>query len=152
MTDNGLAALAAALQHAETPVGATYPPIGPYIARAAAILGERGVFLPDGLPESVRDAASRLGIPATARYDDFPVDIMRPAPFFDDAEHLPPAKGTRHGPQCSEQAATIATLRAALDGLVFVLDFHNKTPTGMVRACDPACIACAALAAARSGQ
>ena len=37
MTDPA-AALAAAIQHVETPVGAIYPPIQPFIERAAAIL------------------------------------------------------------------------------------------------------------------
>jgi hypothetical protein len=40
-----------------------------------------------------------------------------------------------------------AQLLAAGDALAHALAFHNQTPTGMVRVCDPACIACAALAA-----
>jgi hypothetical protein len=79
MTDNGLAALAERL-HPHTcfdhPDGAHIPPL--CATRAAAILGERGVFLPDGLTG----------------------EDLRRSDFVD------------------EQAATIATLRAALDGLV----------------------------------
>jgi hypothetical protein len=112
--DRGLDALAAALDRVDVASGyrlsSITPPIGP-TTLAAAILGERGVYLAEGWPESVRDAAARLGIPA--RYDDLPVDIVHPAPFPDDSEPVPPAKGTRHGPQCAEQAATIAALRAA---------------------------------------
>ena len=72
-----VAAMAEAIQHAETPVGATYPPIEPYIERAAAILP---AFLADprthewlaerlhGNPsvpmdsECIREAAAILGV------------------------------------------------------------------------------------------
>ena len=80
MTDNGLAALAAALH-------AIHPGPRPWVGGltddefAAAILGERGVFLPDGMP-------------TPTAYQKRVVRVAR------------------------ERDATIATLRAALDGLV----------------------------------
>jgi hypothetical protein len=95
MTDNGLAALAAALPDDFGPFWDEEPISEPddhgiraYRADlnrerfAAAILGERGVFLPDGAPD--------YGLAA-----------------HDDAWATMDA-----------QAATIATLRAAMDGLV----------------------------------
>jgi hypothetical protein len=42
--------------------------------------------------------------------------------------------------------ADIARLRADNDHLRFIISFHNLTPTGQQRECDPKCIACAALA------
>jgi hypothetical protein len=41
--------------------------------------------------------------------------------------------------------ADIARLRADNDHLRFIISFHNLTPTGQQRECDPKCIACAAL-------
>ena len=81
MTDNGLAALAAALHDIHP---GPRPWVGGLTAEefAAAILGPRGVFLPDGLP---RPTASVM-----QAYED----------------------------GVESQAATIAALRAALDGLV----------------------------------
>jgi hypothetical protein len=108
MTDNGLAALAAAMELHFRPPDA--PPGGSYTMEtyrrdAAAILGERGVFLPDGLPD--------YNIAYAAGVED--------------------GKG--------EQAAEIATLRAALDahhrGLTLAGDGPDK------------CAICAALAAAK---
>ena len=80
MTDNGLAALAAALPLWMTERGA--PDLAETIA--ATILGPRGVFLPDGL-DAEFDFLARIN---------------------------------------AEQALTIATLRAALDGLVEAADFR----------------------------
>jgi len=88
MTDNGLAALAAALH-------AIHPGPRPWVGGltdeefAVAILGERGVFLPDGL-DAEFDFLARIN---------------------------------------AEQAATIATLRAALDGLGEAA-YMDRPPTG----------------------
>jgi len=79
MTDNGLAALAAALPLWMTERGA--PDLAETIA--ATILGPRGVFLPDGL-DAEFDFLARIN---------------------------------------AEQALTIATLRAALDGLVAAAEY-----------------------------
>jgi hypothetical protein len=95
MTDNGLAALAAALYHVtldEDDEGfdgeAGWQFHGSRDDLAAAILGPRGVFLPDGLRS---------------------VEIYNHwAALLDD------------------QAATIATLRAALDGLVAAAERHYQ--------------------------
>ena len=94
MTDNGHAALAAAL-HAQMPWRYdTYEPedeIGPINSRldAAAILGERGVFLPDGLPHDCQTSIRlNQGMAET---------------------------NERLASEITEQAATIATLRAALE-------------------------------------
>jgi len=92
MTDNGLAALAAALH-------AIHPGPRPWVGGltddefAAAILGERGVFLPDGMPVPLGNLTEEEIVAA------FKSGYLVPRP---------PA----------EQAATIATLRAAMDGLV----------------------------------
>jgi hypothetical protein len=57
MTDNGLAALAAALERvAMRPSGLS---IASYEEHAAAILDPRGVFLPDGHPLGVEDAIAQ---------------------------------------------------------------------------------------------
>jgi hypothetical protein len=120
MTDNGLAALAAALHDlaAREAVGivveneitdngitahsrACTP--ADHEAFAAAILGERGVFLPDGLPEGPQ------------------------CPWMDTGSdercgqiegHEPPHIFAWHRCRAAATDATIATLRAALDGLV----------------------------------
>ena len=83
--DRGLSALAAALR--SIPVPATYEEWqsrmdASYEADAAAILGERGVFLPDGRRESVRDAAIRLGLQPTDH--GLPPELAPPAAFADD--------------------------------------------------------------------
>ena len=91
MTANGLAALAAALH--EIHAGPRPWPGGMTSADfAAAILG-RGVFLPDGLPVPLGNLTEEEIVAA------FKSGYLVPRP---------PA----------EQAATIATLRAAMDGLV----------------------------------
>ena len=90
MTDNGLAALATAIHvgrnHQHDPRADERPHAHLISEReqeeAAAILGPRGVFLPEGLPEIVEN--------------------------MEDAYHEALAL----------RGATIATLRAALDGLV----------------------------------
>jgi hypothetical protein len=103
MTDNGLAALAAALDQV-IDGGFYYRDL--YKTRpaedAAAIIGERGVFLPDGLQGEPTQFA---GIVWHERYD--------------------------------AAAATIATLRAALEGLVEAADLvvseygeHGGPPIG----------------------
>ena len=94
MTDNGLAALAAALHHYRGTcelwtISEAACPID-HRVDAAAILGEHGVFLPEGLPEIVEN--------------------------MEDAYHEALAL----------RGATIATLRAALDGLV--ADFVDEDP------------------------
>jgi hypothetical protein len=83
MTDNGLAALAAALDETNTfrildARGAE--------AAAAAILGERGVFLPDGLTDDRIGLLANMNRLAEANAD--------------------------YGAEIDRQAATIATLRA----------------------------------------
>ena len=102
MSDNGLAALAAALEivmrDSVARVGGPYAPLGsPEItikfdrpAFAAAILGERGVFLPEGLDAALGNLTEEEIVAA------FKSGYLVPRP---------PA----------EQAATIATLRAALE-------------------------------------
>ena len=132
MTDNGLAALAAAM-HKRLAIHGRYTPKCICNFDAAAILGERGVFLPDGLgrescdppcgdccrehphwshvhsdqfgarPPTVRETLERLGLPQTTGR--IPPEIVHPAPFADDNPY-----------------ATIATLRAALD------DQYRETP------------------------
>ena len=90
--DRGLSALAAALH-------AIHPGPRPWVGGltddefAAAILGERGVFLPDGMPVPLGNLTEEEIVAA------FKSGYLVPRP---------PA----------EQAATIATLRAAMDGLV----------------------------------
>jgi len=109
MTDNGLAALAAALapllpQHQEGSGG--YPhqsshrtwtvyDFMPPDTLAAAILGECGVFLPDGLPPEIEGYYRVL----------------------DDAVKM--------RIEIEEQAATIATLRAALDAGATLLGYMD---------------------------
>jgi len=125
MTDNGLAALAAALIKGSYLNGSWFDHEEEC---AAAILGERGAFLPDGLPQescdppcadccrehphwshlhsdqfgarppTVRETLERLGLPQTTGR--IPPEIVHPAPFAEDNPYN-----------------TIATLRAALDGL-----------------------------------
>ena len=87
MTDNGLAALAEALVRADYLSPNGYPATDSF---AAAILGPRGVFLPEGLPEIVEN--------------------------MEDAYHEALAL----------RGATIAALRAALDGLVYFA-WHEPT-------------------------
>jgi len=91
MTDNGLAALAAALHDEAGCVHSTVPwgEVVPCRDRAAAILGERGVFLPGG------DCGHSY--PACCEYA-----------CYED-------------PGCACEACTIASLRAALDGLAEAL-------------------------------
>jgi hypothetical protein len=90
--DRGLAALAAALTDLFPAAQHDRWPFTPQQV-AAAILGERGVFLPDGLP--------------------IPADCMAP-----DVHHEWTGPMRSCGcPNATEQAATIARLRAALDGL-----------------------------------
>ena len=122
MTDNGLAALAAALDQV-IDGGFYYRDL--YKTRpaedAAAILGERGVFqCADTRPRSDLAAASDL----LCKYID----------------------------QTAEQAATIATLRAALDGrdnlIRLVLMRHHESEAD-IETCDVCRAARAALVAAR---
>jgi hypothetical protein len=80
--DNGLAALAAALvEHLGDAQAASY-------IYARAILGERGVFLPDGLTDDRIGLLANMNRLAEANAD--------------------------YGAEIDRQAATIATLRAAL--------------------------------------
>jgi hypothetical protein len=118
MTDNGLAALAAALR--ATGPDSPYLDGGEHDRQwAAAIIGERGVFLPDGLPEAyeLADVVAQRA-------------IGREAQALDDAE-WERALETR----IDTQTATIATLRAALDGLVAaVSDIADGTEGEQTRA------------------
>jgi len=96
MTDNGLAALAAAIKKAcISPDPRSYNDTATAIA--AAILGERGVFLADGMPVPLGNLTEEEIVAA------FKSGYLVPRP---------PA----------EQAAEIATLRAALD------DQYRETP------------------------
>ena len=87
MTDNGLAALAAALQEADDSWNQMESTDGRWRDFiAAAILGERGVFLPDGLPHDCQTSIRlNQGMAET---------------------------NERLASEITEQAATIATLRA----------------------------------------
>jgi len=137
MTDNGLAALAAAM-HKRLAIHGRYTPKCICNFDAAAILGERGVFLPDGLgrescdppcgdccrehphwshvhsdqfgarPPTVRETLERLGLPQTTGR--IPPEIVHPAPFADDNPAL--VEAIR---QIALLNAEIATLRAALE-------------------------------------
>ena len=104
MTDNGLAALAAALQEADDSWNQMESTDGRWRDFiAAAILGERGVFLPDGakvrrnaiMVEQDAEIARQAATIATLRADAYAtIDLLANA------------------------LSEIATLRAALDGLV----------------------------------
>jgi hypothetical protein len=119
MTDNGLAALAAALEAPLLMRGVRfYGPIPPEPLSdldmvAAAILGERGVFLPDGLLRvevtSDRATCNHIGQAATIR-------DLRDKLAVDD--EIIPSLGER----LETALATIATLRAALDGVQAIID------------------------------
>jgi len=176
MTENGLAALAAALEivmrDSVARVGGPYAPLGYATitikfdrpAFAAAILGERGVFLADGLTDDRIGLLANMNRLAEANAD-YGAEIDRqaadiatlraalddqyretpPCPFCGHREHrddICEQDLGEHGEcqcadtrprsdlaavsdllckyidQTAEQAATIATLRAALDGLV----------------------------------
>jgi hypothetical protein len=96
MTDNGLAALVEALHLIRHMHGDLWPPTDACGCKdeAAAILGPRGVFLPDGLPPL---AVLKINGNATAKQ----VEAIRA--IWTDLN--------------AEQAATIATLREQNDGL-----------------------------------
>jgi hypothetical protein len=107
MTDNGLAALAAALDAADAALTKNR---NSHTARAAAILGERGVFLPDGLPRYI---PAGITLPGKSRED-----------YIDEAnESLRVLMDERE-----QDCLTIATLRAALDEALGYLD--KISPSG----------------------
>jgi len=108
MTDNGLAALTEALHHYRGTcelwtMSEASCPID-HAKDAAAILGPRGVFLPDGLPE-----VSIKGLLEDFDGAPYPEDFQR-AVAVREADYL----------------GQIATLRVALDGLVD--DFVDELP------------------------
>jgi len=96
MTDNGLAALAAALHLEECGDTVPFSHVR-HTPKAAAILGERGVFLPSVPYEGDDRTICECGL-----------DMDSHAGGFALLHH--------DGFVAREQAATIATLRAALDG------------------------------------
>jgi hypothetical protein len=110
--DNGLAALAAALNDAQ--IEADEIRLGRDLALVAKrILGERGVFLPDGLPHDWATVMSAMSIVAHNE------KVMA---------------------EIAEDQDTIATLRTALDGLVEAasevtdhaeVHFHERPSTPM---------------------
>jgi len=124
--DNGLAALAAALEtvmrDSVARVGGPYAALGsPEVtikfdrpAFAAAILGERGVFLPDGHPLGVEDAIAQgqARIAAlNARIVDLNAEVLdRMDQWYRDS--------LARDELARQQNGKIATLRAALVGLV----------------------------------
>jgi len=121
LSNNGLAALAAAMTDLFPAVQRDWWPFTPEQA-AAAILGERGVFLPDG------DCGHTY--PACCEYA-----------CYED-------------PGCACEACTIATLRAALDGLVaaaadFLADWDGFDDVRPSRTGDALRTALAALATAK---
>jgi len=109
MTDNGLAALAAALHHYRGTcelwtISEAACPID-HRVDAAAILAERGVFLPEGLPE-----VSIKGLLEDFDGAPYPEDFQR-AVAVREADYL----------------GQIATLRAALEDMVAWLASRDAT-------------------------
>jgi len=137
MTDNGLAALAAAL-------GDLFPHYQrekwPFTAEqaAAAILGERGVFLPDGLQDDEMDIALTAAVIANGKAATLIAEQAATIATLREQAGALAVEVTERGREiatlraenerladelsgCNSGAfdliATIATLRAALDGL-----------------------------------
>ena len=110
MTDNGLAALAAAMTDLFPAVQRDWWPFTPEQA-AAAILGERGVFLADGHPLGVEDAIAQgqARIAAlNARIVDLNAEVLdRMDQWYRDS--------LARDELARQQNGKIATLRAALD-------------------------------------
>jgi hypothetical protein len=128
MTDNGLAALAERLpcpdaNRDEPDEGCGH---GLYEECAAAIIGERGVFLPDGLPQPPEGtrlilAASDLLGQFGTRTDDGRTIAGSWGEPNENGWYTPTF--TSHAPAIiTEQAATIATLRAALEDAGYLAD------------------------------
>jgi hypothetical protein len=105
MTDNGLAALAEALRDTTYNTAATE---GAMAEWARELLGGRGVFLPDGLSDDRIGLLANMNRLAEANAD--------------------------YGAEIDRQAATIAALRTALDGLVAALTNPTPQPGDLGRA------------------
>ena len=106
MTDNGLAALAEALVRADYLSPNGYPATDSF---AAAILGPRGVFLPDGLPE-----VSIKGL----------LEDFDGAPYLEDFQR---AVAVRE----ADYLGQIATLRAALEDMVRQFAYWSNSAGGI---------------------
>jgi len=132
MTDNGAAALAAALRDIH-PGPRPWPGGMTSIECAAAILGPRGVFLPDGHPLGVEEAIAQgqARIAAlNARIVDLNAEVLdRMDQWYRDS--------LARDELARQQNGKIATLRAALDGLVEAAGWHldnaNRPNEGHVR-------------------
>jgi hypothetical protein len=126
MTDNGLAALAAAMTDLFPAVQRDWWPFTPEQA-AAAILGERGVFLPDGHPLGVEDAIAQgqARIAAlNARIVDLNAEVLdRMDQWYRDS--------LARDELARQQNGKIATLRAALDRLACYADAASDCPYPM---------------------
>ena len=114
MTDNGLAALAAALD----PRGFHDPETDDFVMRgtaneiAAAILGPRGVFLPDGLPDGFVQVGALFDAERTIKT----LTRERDLAVAHDRQPCPTAHAYERVCRVrDQQTAAIATLRAALD-------------------------------------
>jgi len=114
--DRGLSALAAALH-------AIHPGPRPWVGGltddefAAAILGERGVFLPDGL-DAVREADTLEIIRLQYEWANANGDAMREQDEYHEEILALKISCDAYAGSFERASATIATLRAALDGLV----------------------------------
>ena len=137
MTDNGLAALAAAMTDLFPAVQRDWWPFTPEQA-AAAILGERGVFLADGHPLGVEDAIAQgqARIAAlNARIVDLNAEVLdRMDQWYRDS--------LARDELARQQNGKIATLRAALEEARLWL-MEDVDPDAVITAID------AALATAR---
>jgi hypothetical protein len=135
MTDNGLAALAEALHREFCPEKAQHPVPSPHrmCDFGPAILGERGVFLPDGLLCGCGDLFSTLD-----DYGDHRDMVHGPVLSVTDIATL---RAVRDAAQAViddwYQEDEIARLRDALDGLVEAVGWHldnaNRPNEGHVR-------------------
>ena len=113
MSDNGLAALAAALPLWMTERGT--PDLAETIA--ATILGPRGVFLPDGL-DAVREADTLEIIRLQHEWANANGDAVREQDEYHEEILALKISCDAYAGSFERASATIATLRAALDGLV----------------------------------
>ena len=114
MTDNGLAALAAAmLKQRDRIEGVEMTPNGADYC-AAAILGPRGVFLPDGL-DAVREADTLEIIRLQYEWANANGDAMREQDEYHEEILALKISCDAYAGSFERASATIATLRAALD-------------------------------------
>jgi len=131
MTDNGLAALAAALERvAMRPSGLS---IASYEEHAAAILDPRGVFLPDGHPLGVEEAIAQ-GQARIAALDARVVDLNAEVLDRMDQWHR---DSLARDELARQQNGKIATLRAALEAARLEL-IQDVDPDAVIDAIDAA--------------